>query len=289
MRIYQLEGFYYVGRTGGYAAAARAMPYPVGEPAVHQQVRRLEEDLDVRLVRRDGRRILLTPEGRALHEFVAPYFEGLAVLDRRLRSGRAGTVAIAATSVVSEGFLPERLARLRSGRPELAVRVLEFVSFDEVLAAVDGGRADFGITHFPRIPTGFRHAEVGWIDVLTAVPRGHPLVRRPPRSLEEIAKHPLVAYERGSFARAVFDEAFRRAGLTPSIAVEASSSVLQVAYVRAGLGIALIPRLRRQADRDPGVEFRPAPGGFPSYRVQAVWKAGAGSSLLDGVREALLG
>jgi len=43
MQIARLEGFYWVARTGGYAAAARAFPYPLSQPAVFQQVRKLED------------------------------------------------------------------------------------------------------------------------------------------------------------------------------------------------------------------------------------------------------
>jgi len=43
--IARLEGFYWVARTGGYAAAARAFPDPLSQPAVFQQVRKLEDEL----------------------------------------------------------------------------------------------------------------------------------------------------------------------------------------------------------------------------------------------------
>ena len=50
IRLHQLEGFYYTGLTGGYARAAAAMPYPITEPAVYQQVRKLERSLGKPLV-----------------------------------------------------------------------------------------------------------------------------------------------------------------------------------------------------------------------------------------------
>ena len=52
IQLHRLEGFYWVARTGGYARAARAFPYPLTQPAVHQQVRKLEEDLGARLFER---------------------------------------------------------------------------------------------------------------------------------------------------------------------------------------------------------------------------------------------
>src|ERR1700753_2987382 len=73
MQISRLEGFYWVARTSGYAAAARAFPYPLTQPAVFQQVRKLEGELGVRLFERVGKaEVRLTAAGRELYEHAAP-------------------------------------------------------------------------------------------------------------------------------------------------------------------------------------------------------------------------
>ena len=54
IQIQRLEGFYWVAFTGGYARAARAFPYPITQPAVHQQVKKLERELDITLFERVG-------------------------------------------------------------------------------------------------------------------------------------------------------------------------------------------------------------------------------------------
>ena len=78
IQLQRLEGFYWVARCEGYARAARAFPYPITQPGVHQQVKRLESELGVRLFERVGKdRVVLTPQGRALYEYVAPFYEGL--------------------------------------------------------------------------------------------------------------------------------------------------------------------------------------------------------------------
>src|SRR5271166_1892663 len=51
----RLTGFYWVARTQGYARAVRSFPYPITEPGVHQQVRRLEKELGVPLFVRVGK------------------------------------------------------------------------------------------------------------------------------------------------------------------------------------------------------------------------------------------
>ena len=69
VQLHRLEGFYWVGRTGGYAKAARAFPYPITQPAVHQQVKKLEAELGVSLFERvDKESIQTTAAGRRLYE-----------------------------------------------------------------------------------------------------------------------------------------------------------------------------------------------------------------------------
>ncbi len=55
MQVARLEGFYWVARASGYATAARAFPYPITQSALFQQVRKLEDDLGVRLFERIGK------------------------------------------------------------------------------------------------------------------------------------------------------------------------------------------------------------------------------------------
>ena len=52
IQLHRLEGFFWVAKTGGYARAARAFPYPITQPAVHQQVKKLESELELQLFER---------------------------------------------------------------------------------------------------------------------------------------------------------------------------------------------------------------------------------------------
>ena len=59
--LQRLEGFYWVAKHQGYARAARAFPYPITQPGVHQQISRLEQELGVKLFERTGKdRVVLT-------------------------------------------------------------------------------------------------------------------------------------------------------------------------------------------------------------------------------------
>jgi len=88
IQLYQLEGFYRVALHAGYARAARAFPYPITQPGVYQQVRKLEIDLGQTLFERIGHdRVALTGAGRRLFEFCEPFFRDLPDVVRDIEAG----------------------------------------------------------------------------------------------------------------------------------------------------------------------------------------------------------
>ena len=99
IQIHRLEGFYWVAREGGYAKAARAFPYPITQPAVHQQVKKLESELNVQLFERVGKETMqLTAGGQRLYDFVKPFFERLPAVVRSVQGGDFAGVLFTAES-----------------------------------------------------------------------------------------------------------------------------------------------------------------------------------------------
>src|SRR4051812_33408522 len=127
MNLQRLEGFYWVAKTQGYARAARAFPYPITQPGVHQQVRRLEEELNVKLFERVGKdRVVLTPRGHVLFDAVVGFFEQLPVIEARVRGGVVGgTLKMHAAGHLLRHLVPEWLRRLQLKRPDITVALTD--------------------------------------------------------------------------------------------------------------------------------------------------------------------
>src|SRR5579862_3340346 len=124
IRLHQLEGFFHVARLGGYTKAAQAFSYPIGQPAVYQQVRGLQEDLGITLVVQAGpRRTELTPEGRALYEFLAPFFDGLPKLTERISGAAAAPLILAADQFLATEALPQALSKTLENYPGFRLRL----------------------------------------------------------------------------------------------------------------------------------------------------------------------
>ena len=125
--LQRLEGFFWVARTGGYARAARAFPYPITPAGVHQQIRRLEADLGCRLFERvEKDRVRPTGAGRTLLDFVAPFLEGLSGIEAAI-SGRTygGTLRVETASLHLKHLIPLWAKKLAKARPDIALEIKE--------------------------------------------------------------------------------------------------------------------------------------------------------------------
>ena len=275
MQIARLEGFYWVARTGGYAAAARAFPYPLTQPAVHQQVRKLEDELGVRLFERLGKATMrLTAPGRHLYAFAAPFFEQLPGIERAMKAGTVGhELHLAAEAVILSQILPGWIQRLHRQRPDLRVELRELpVARPDVVLA---GDVDVAVAYFPEaLPRGVEAREVASLRPFLVLPAGSPLAPRARIALPDIAGETFVTYPPGTFHHDLQMQALARARVTPARTLAASSAEAILGLVAAGVGCSLVPSVDERPLRARGVVARPFTLGRARFPVLAVWRAG---------------
>lgn len=244
IRLHQLEGFFYVARTGGYTKAAEAFSYPIGQPAVYQQVKQLQEALGVTLVRQAGpRRTELTPEGRALFAFISPFFEGLPRVVEQLQGAAGEPLVLAADQFLAMEALAPALIAIRKKHPDFRVRVLELAS-QELVDSVLHGDADVGLLWLPATPVELRWQPLGRIGASLLVPADHPLAKlKKAPTPQDVARHPLIVHERRSPSRKLTERVFREYGSHLQIVAEVTFAETMRAMVRAGVAPAFVPHL----------------------------------------------
>jgi len=197
IQLGRLEGFYRVARAEGYARAAREFPYPITQPGVYQQVKKLEEELGAALFERVGKgRVTLTAAGRLLYAQVAPFMEALAGAEQALRSGRhGGTLRILAAGLTVRQLLPQWLRRLQTRRPDIDVAMAEARA--DALEALRAGSADLLIDHLPEVPEDLEAVRVATVRAFIAVPEGHSAARRGRLRLRQLQGDTFIAYGPG--------------------------------------------------------------------------------------------
>lgn len=275
VQLHRLEGFYWVARHQGYARAARAFPYPITQPGVHQQVRKLEEELGAPLFERVGKdRVVLTAHGQALYAHVAPFYERLPEVEASIRTGTfRGSLKMHASGLALKSLLPPWVRRLHLKHPEIQVELSQLRTAD--VALLRSGEADLLIDHLLEVPDDIAVQTVGFGKTFIALPSNHPLAGRKRVRLESLADDTFIAYHADQRLRAIQLEALAMHGTRPKRTVSADSSEVILGFVAAGIGYSLVPWLDDHGPKLKGVVAIPFDVQGSRFAVHAAWRKNA--------------
>ena len=175
LNVHHLELFYYVARCEGIVAACRQIPYGIQQPAVSAQVARLEEDLGVRLFER--RPFRLTPAGKALYDFIAPFFGRLNEVEDIVKGKMSRVIRLAGFTEAMREHVPVLLAKLRERFPGLKVTLQE-IDQRGAEHLIAQGDADLAIMVLEsKLPPGFRSVTLARLPLCLLVRADQPYRR----------------------------------------------------------------------------------------------------------------
>jgi DNA-binding transcriptional LysR family regulator len=275
INLQRLEGFYWVAKTQGYARAARAFPYPITQPGVHQQVRRLEDELGVKLFERVGKdRVVLTPRGQVLFDALAPFYEQLPIIEARVKGGVVGgTLKMAAAGYLLRHLVPDWLRRLQGPRPDITVALTELRAAD--LGLLRSGETDLLVDWLPEVPADIATRVIGRTEAWIVAPSHGPYAQAGRLRVEALAEVPFIAYQSDRTLKGLQREALRQHGVAPVEAFSADSSDTILGFVAAGLGFSLVPSLSAAGPRVAGVVAQKLERPVASFPVYAAWRKGS--------------
>lgn len=286
LTLHRLEGFYWVAKTGGYAKAARAFPYPITQPAVHQQVKKLEGELGVELFERVAKDAMqLTAAGQRLYRFVGPFFESLPSVVRAVQSGDyGGSLVIHAAPMFVKHMMPRWIQRLSRARTDLRVELVEALTTN--LASLRDGSADLLVDYLPEWPGDVATMQVGTLRGFVVLPAKHKLSAKKRLSLSQFGEETFISYSPGSIAHEMQLRALDQHGAKPREMLSASSAESILAFVEAGLGFSLLPWLDEGGPKRPGVAAIPLWSPSVEFPVMAAWRKDTPDNpLLDAALE----
>ena len=272
IQLHRLEGFYWVARTGGYARAARAFPYPITQPAVHQQVKKLEADLGVVLFERAAKdRMVLTPAGDRLYQFARPFFENLGGVVRSLQEGDyGGEFTIRTASMLLRRLMPPWVKRIVRKHPQITVHLSE--TLGPAIEELRRGEADLVVDHIPKIPDDIASMQVATVRAFIVLPRDHRLASRKRIPLKDLEGDTFISYSPGLVAHDLQLAVLARQGLAPTHTISASTADSILGLVESGLGWSLVPSLDERGPRGKGVTVFPLPAPKVEFPIVAAWR-----------------
>lgn len=242
------------------------------QPTVSRELARMEHSIGFPLFERIRGRLRPTMQALALYDEVRQSYAGLervASAAARLRAYSDGQLAVIALPAFSHSVLPGAFRRFHAGHPgvSLSVETQESPFLEEWLSAQ---RYDLGLTESDAQPAGTRLELLVEVDEVCALPDGHPLLAREAIELRDFEGQAFVSLSASDPYRLQIDEACAAEGVAPRSIVETPSAVSVCAFVRQGLGVAIVNPLTALDFIGNGLQVRPLMRSFP-FRVNAVY------------------
>ncbi len=297
MELRQLKYFVAVAEELNFGRAAGRVY--LSQPALSQQIRKLEEDLGVTLFYRTKRQVELTEAGQALLEGAR---QALVQIEQTVRAVReAGGVE---SSRLQVGFpeyanhtpVAEILRTFQKRYPSVGLEQHEWFLLQHTLqlvARLRDGALDVGFLLLPVDDDTLAHEHVLRIEIVAAIPEDHPLAAEGEVPLRALANERLILFPR-RFHPMHYDhivECCREAGFNPDIVqknepqVYSGPTTYRMVASGAGIGIVVPPLVI--ASRPPGVVFRPLREPTPTLDLVAAWRRDDRSTSLQAFLEVI--
>ncbi|MEV5126013.1 LysR substrate-binding domain-containing protein [Streptomyces decoyicus] len=247
MQLQQLRYFTAVADTRHFTRAAEREH--VAQPSLSQQIRSLERELGAELFHRARGHITLTDAGETLLPFARRILADAETARREVQEVarlRRGRLRLGAPPSLCASLVPDVLRAFHTTYPGVELIVTEDGSQDLVRALADGA-LDLALiitplpVQAPALVTSDLLREE--LVVVSAPDRPAPVGRRARIRVEDLQDRPLAMFRRGYDLREFTTAACRAAGFEPTFTVEGGEMDAVLGFVRAGLGIAVVPSM----------------------------------------------
>ncbi len=269
MDIAHLETFLKVAEHGSFTRAAKALG--VSQPAISQQMAKLEETLRHPLFERQGRTLRLTHAGETLRTRAVQIVSMVRDARREVTDdGETGRLVIGGIPTIAPYLLPPLIARFHRKFPQVQMEIREDVT-ERLLRSCHQGEVDVAVLALPVEEAGLK---VEWLfdePLLLAVPAAHGLARATRVRAADLEDEEFILLGEEHCLRGDVMRFCQRHAFQPVSVNQAQQLATVEQLVAAGFGISFVPAMAADVAFSKHVVHRPLQAGGPKRRIAVCW------------------
>ncbi len=278
MTLTELRYIVAVARERHFGRAAEACF--VSQPTLSVAVKKLEEELDVKLFERGSNEISVTPLGEEIvrqAQAVLEQAQAIKEIAKRGKDPLAGPLRLGVIYTIGPYLLPDLVRSAIANVPQMPLMLQENFTV-KLLDMLRSGELDCAILAEPFPETNLAVAPLYDEPFMVAVPRSHPLAQHERINAEELKRETMLLLGSGHCFRdhvlEVCPEFARFSSDTEGIRKSFEGSSLETIkhMVAAGMGVTVVPRLSVPAEPNPHVVYIPFEEPAPTRRVVLAWR-----------------
>ena len=279
MDVVELEIFKAVAEQGGVNKAAAALHRVPSN--VTTRVKQLEERLGTKLFHRQGRRLVLSSEGKVLLGYADRLLRLCAEAQEALKGHTPqGTLRLGSLESTAATRLPPVLSRYHLTYPAVRVELVTGTT-GALVSKVLGEEVEAAFVAEPFSAAGLEAEPAFTEELVLITPKSYSRIRTP----KDIGSRIVLAFTTGCSYRRKLEAWLGRSNVVPDRVMEYGSYHAIVACAAAGSGIAIVPRsVLRAIHSEDQVMIHPLPPNVAEARTKLIWRRGHQSSALDALR-----
>jgi LysR family transcriptional regulator, hydrogen peroxide-inducible genes activator len=278
MTLTELKYIVAVAREKHFGRAAEACF--VSQPTLSVAIKKLEDELDVKIFERGGNEVSVTPLGEEIVRQAQQVIEQAATIKEIAKRGKdpvSGPLRLGIIYTIGPYLLPDLVKVAIERVPQMPLMITENFTA-KLLESLRTGEIDCAIMAEPFPDTGLAVAPLYDEPFLAAVPKSHPLAKRKSVSAEELKHETMLLLGTGHCFRdhvlEVCPEYARFSSDAEGIRKSFEGSSLEtIKYmVASGMGVTVVPQLSVPKDPQPHVKYIRFTDPVPTRRVVLAWR-----------------
>jgi len=278
MTLTELRYIVAVARERHFGRAAEACF--VSQPTLSVAIKKLEDELDVKIFERGGSEVSVTPLGEELVRQAQAVIEQAAAIKEIAKRGKdplSGPLKLGIIYTIGPYLLPDLVKQAIEHTPQMPLMLQENFTV-KLLDMLRTGEIDCAIMAEPFPDTGLAIAPLYDEPFVIALPRNHPLAKRKQISSEELKKETMLLLGTGHCFRdhvlEVCPEFARFSSDAEGIRKSFEGSSLETIkhMVASGMGVTVVPQLSVPKEPNPHLSFVKFAPPVPTRRVVLAWR-----------------
>ena len=244
MEWHHFEYFKTLAETEHVTLAAKQLA--VSQSALSRAILKLEEELDVQLFDRRGRHIYLNAFGKEFLHYTNRILYEMNEAKVRLKEMagvETGTVTLGFLHTVGSTYLSNFIQQFKLKYPNVQIKLVQNNS-RSLMELLQIGGIDICLTSVAKVDKPIKWEPFIVEPLFITLPATHPLANAAALSILELTNENFIVLKEGFTLRTISDEIFRALNMTPSISFEGEEILTISSFIEAGLGIALLPKIK---------------------------------------------
>jgi LysR family hydrogen peroxide-inducible transcriptional activator len=282
MTLTELKYIVAVAREKHFGRAAEACF--VSQPTLSVAIKKLEEELDMKIFERGASEVSTTPLGEAVVRQAQQVIEQAAAIKEIAKRGKdplAGPLRLGVIYTIGPYLLPDLVRQAIERVPQMPL-ILQENFTARLLDMLRTGELDCAIMAEPFPETGLALAPLYDEPFVAAVPASHPMAARSSVTTDELKNETVLLLGTGhcfrdhvlevcpEYARFASPRVDGGEGIRKSFE---GSSLETIKYmVASGMGVTVVPQLSVPKDAQPHITYVPFSGPPPTRRVVLAWR-----------------